>query len=79
MYCTCSLDPDEGEKIIQGVLKSTKNWRQIKIKGKELGISPNWVDSFGGLRLRPDFWPAIGGMDGFYIAILSKDSEETGL
>ena len=34
------------------------------------GISPDWISAEGGLRLRPDFWPDLGGMDGFYIAAL---------
>jgi 16S rRNA (cytosine967-C5)-methyltransferase len=36
------------------------------------GIDPAWVTSEGGLRLRPDYWPDLGGMDGFYIAALTK-------
>ena len=35
-----------------------------------LGIEPGWIDAAGGLRLRPDFWPERGGMDGFYAACL---------
>ena len=30
----------------------------------------DWISAEGGLRLRPDFWPDLGGMDGFYIAAL---------
>ena len=37
-----------------------------------LGIDPAWVDAAGGLRLRPDYWPERGGMDGFYAACLAK-------
>ena len=36
------------------------------------GVDPAWITEEGGLRLRPDYWPEAGGMDGFYIAVLQK-------
>ena len=33
------------------------------------GIEPAWITEEGGLRLRPDYWAELGGMDGFYIAL----------
>ncbi len=36
------------------------------------GVDPSWITVEGGLRLRPDYWPELGGMDGFYIAALTK-------
>ena len=36
------------------------------------GIDEKWITEEGGLRLRPDYWPDLGGMDGFYIAVLRK-------
>jgi len=36
------------------------------------GIDPEWRTEEGGLRLRPDYWADIGGMDGFYIVQLRK-------
>jgi 16S rRNA (cytosine967-C5)-methyltransferase len=38
------------------------------------GVDPAWITAEGGLRLRPDYWPDLGGMDGFYIAVLTKVS-----
>jgi len=35
-------------------------------------LKAEWVDIFGGLRLRPDYWKELGGMDGFFIASLTK-------
>jgi hypothetical protein len=37
-----------------------------------LGLEHAWIDEQGGLRLRPDYWPARGGMDGFYAACLER-------
>ena len=34
------------------------------------GTDPGWVTTGGGLRLRPDYWPERGGMDGFFMARL---------
>lgn len=39
-----------------------------------LGIDPAWITEEGGLRLRPDYWPEQGGMDGFYMALLRKSA-----
>ncbi len=72
LYCTCSLLPEEGESIIEETLKYCFNWKQLIVDVKNFDIDPDWVDSSGGLRLRPDYWKSIGGMDGFYIAMLKK-------
>jgi len=37
------------------------------------GIEPDWITEDGGIRLRPDYWPDLGGIDGFYMALLRKD------
>ncbi len=72
VYCTCSLLPDEGEVQIEDALNRLD---QISIDRQPLdrpGIDPAWKSPEGGLRLRPDYWPERGGMDGFYIAVLRK-------
>ena len=73
LYCTCSLLPSEGEDILKEFLQYSKNWSQVPIEGDNLGINSNWLDSYGGLRLRPDYWQSIGGMDGFYAGILLRE------
>ena len=72
LYCTCSLLPDEGENVINEVLLKSSDWNQIPIDCDKLGIDSDWLDDAGGLRLRPDYWETIGGMDGFYIAMLQN-------
>ena len=37
-----------------------------------LGLDPAWIDPEGDLRLRPDYWPERGGMDGFYAVCVAK-------
>ena len=72
IFCTCSLYPQEGEFLIKRILERHKNWTQKKLDVEKLGLNEAWLDKFGGLRLRPDYWDTEGGMDGFYIAALGK-------
>lgn len=70
VYCTCSLLPDEGEVQIEEALARHPG---LRIEPPVMaGLDPAWITEEGGLRLRPDYWPDLGGMDGFYIAVLTK-------
>ena len=72
VFCTCSLLPDEGEVQIDEALERHPDM-SVDAGALDLpGIDPAWISSEGGLRLRPDFWSDLGGMDGFYIACLRK-------
>ncbi len=70
VYCTCSLFPEEGEDQIEGFLATHQDFEQLPAEAA--GLDPAWRDAKGGLRLRPDYWPERGGMDGFYMALLRK-------
>lgn len=72
VYCTCSLLPDEGEVQIEEALERHPDLVVDKDAANIAGIDPDWTTYEGGVRLRPDFWPELGGMDGFYIAVLTK-------
>jgi 16S rRNA (cytosine967-C5)-methyltransferase len=72
VYCTCSLLPDEGEVQIEEVLKQFPDLSVDRATLDLPGVEPGWMTQEGGLRLRPDYWPERGGMDGFYIACLRK-------
>ncbi len=70
VYCTCSLLPDEGEVQIEEALARHPG---LRVEPPMMaGVDPAWITEEGGLRLRPDYWPDLGGMDGFYIAVLTK-------
>lgn len=73
VFCTCSLLPDEGEVQIDEALSRHKGLRTDRAALDRPGIDSAWITEEGGLRLRPDFWPDLGGMDGFYMAVLRKD------
>ncbi|RUS60124.1 methyltransferase domain-containing protein [Pseudorhodobacter sp. E13] len=68
VFCTCSLLPEEGEAQLAAALARHP---QLTVEPPILpGIDPAWITDQGGLRLRPDYWAEIGGMDGFFMARL---------
>lgn len=74
VFCTCSILPDEGEVQIEEALQRHPDMTVDPGALSLPGVDQVWIGSEGGLRLRPDYWPELGGMDGFYIACLSKAS-----
>ena len=70
VYCTCSLLPEEGETQALAALLRHKGLRSLPAALDLPGIARDWFTMEGGLRLRPDYWAAQGGMDGFYIIAL---------
>jgi 16S rRNA (cytosine967-C5)-methyltransferase len=70
VFCTCSLLPDEGEVQVEDALARHPD---LTIETPMIaGLEPAWITAEGGVRLRPDYWPQSGGMDGFYMAVLRK-------
>ena len=70
VFCTCSLLPDEGEVQVEDALARHSG---LTVETPSVaGIDPDWITPEGGLRLRPDYWAELGGMDGFYMAVLRK-------
>lgn len=72
VFCTCSLLAGEGEAQLDGALMRNPDVEVLPVDQAALGIEPDWITPKGGLRLRPDFWPDRGGIDGFFIAGLRK-------
>jgi 16S rRNA (cytosine967-C5)-methyltransferase len=71
VFCTCSLLRSEGEERVAGFLARTPEATAAAPDAPALGLNPAWADATG-LRLRPDYWPERGGMDGFYAACLVR-------
>lgn len=63
LYCTCSLQKDEGEHQIDRFLKSNLQFERVKIDSY-----PDGQTAEGDIRLLPSY----GDMDGFFIALLRK-------
>ncbi|MGL6208270.1 MAG: RsmB/NOP family class I SAM-dependent RNA methyltransferase [Paracoccaceae bacterium] len=69
VFCTCSLLPQEGEGQLTATLA-----RHPHLEAQRpdlLGIDQSWITQENGLRLRPDYWADLGGMDGFFLARLA--------
>lgn len=72
VFCTCSLLPEEGEARIARFLARHPDASLIPPPCLP-GLDPGW--SAGGmLRLRPDYWAARGGMDGFFVALIRREA-----
>ncbi|WP_126979000.1 RsmB/NOP family class I SAM-dependent RNA methyltransferase [Frigidibacter oleivorans] len=68
VYCTCSLLPEEGEAQIAALRDRHPG---LESALPDAGwIEEGWRSGPDALRLRPDFWPDQGGMDGFFAAAL---------
>lgn len=67
VFCTCSLLPQEGEARARAFRARTADAIPAPLDPGEVGDAA-LIGPGGWLRARPDFWPAIGGMDGFFAA-----------
>ena len=70
VYSTCSLLPEEGEAQLAAALVRHPD---LAVQSADMpGVDPAWWHPDGGLRLRPDYWADIGGMDGFFMARMHR-------
>ncbi len=70
VFCTCSLLPDEGDGQLAAAL--LRHPGLVVDRPEMAGIDPAWITEQGGLRLRPDYWADLGGMDGFFMVRLKR-------
>jgi 16S rRNA (cytosine967-C5)-methyltransferase len=76
VYCTCSLEPEEGEQAIAALLAAESSVRRAPIDAGEVVGLAEIVTAEGDLRTLPCHLPhddpRLGGLDGFYAARLVK-------
>jgi 16S rRNA (cytosine967-C5)-methyltransferase len=76
VYCTCSLEPEEGEEQVSSLLAAESNLRRVPIEPGEVAGLAEIVTADGDLRTLPCHLPhadpRLGGLDGFYAARLVK-------
>ncbi|MEM7240681.1 MAG: RsmB/NOP family class I SAM-dependent RNA methyltransferase [Pseudomonadota bacterium] len=71
VYATCSLFDAEG--IAQAEWAEKKlSLTPAKFDAENFGLSNAFQPAPHCLRLRPDYWPDLGGMDGFFMAKFTK-------
>lgn len=74
VYCVCSVEPEEGQGVVEAFLAADKGVERLPVTGEELCGHADWITGDGDLRTLPFHSPASGveGMDGFYAARLVK-------
>ena len=72
VFCTCSLLPVEGEFQVKAALKRHEGLSVVPVDPVSIGGDADWASAEGGLRLWPDMWADRGGIDGFYMACLTR-------
>ncbi len=76
VYCTCSLEPEEGEEAIAALLAAEPTMRRAPVDAAEVAGLTEILTTEGDLRTLPCHLPhedpRLGGLDGFYAARLVK-------
>jgi 16S rRNA (cytosine967-C5)-methyltransferase len=76
VYCTCSLEPEEGEQAIATLLAAEPALRRVPINPSEVAGLGEIITKEGELRTLPCHLPhadpKLGGLDGFFASRLVK-------
>mgnify|MGYP003886319193 CR=1 FL=1 len=76
VYCTCSLEPEEGEQVVAALLAAESGVRRQPVDSVELGGLAELITAEGDVRTLPSHLPhadpVMAGLDGFYAARLVK-------
>jgi 16S rRNA (cytosine967-C5)-methyltransferase len=76
VYCTCSLEREEGEAVVAALLANEPGVRRIPIEAGEVAGLTEILNADGDLRTLPCHLPhadpRLAGLDGFYAARLVK-------
>ena len=76
VYCTCSLEPEEGEQAVASILASEAGLRRAPVGRDEVAGLDEIVTPDGDIRTLPSHLAhsdsRLGGLDGFFAARLVK-------
>jgi 16S rRNA (cytosine967-C5)-methyltransferase len=72
IYCSCSLQPEEGPQQIARLLAERSPVERLPIAAAEVGGLVELITADGDLRTLPCHLPDRGGLDGFYAARLRR-------
>ncbi|MGL4397138.1 MAG: RsmB/NOP family class I SAM-dependent RNA methyltransferase [Hyphomicrobium sp.] len=77
VYCTCSLEPEEGPERIAAFLAETSDFNVMPVTAEQLGGAAEWITADGYLRTLPihlaDLPEGQRGLDGFFAAVLKRN------
>jgi 16S rRNA (cytosine967-C5)-methyltransferase len=78
VFCTCSLEPEEGESHIAALLRRNPDVRRVPIDAGEIGGLAECITPAGDMRTLPFHLPGptprMSGLDGFFAARLQRRS-----
>jgi 16S rRNA (cytosine967-C5)-methyltransferase len=76
VYCTCSLEPEEGADVVADLLAREPSVRRVPIAAAEVFGEADFINADGDLRTLPYYFTdadsRFAGVDGFYAARLEK-------
>ena len=76
VYCTCSLEPEEGEQVIADLMAQDAGMQRLPIAASEVAGRAEFITADGDLRTLPCHLPdpdaRFSGLDGFYAARLRR-------
>jgi 16S rRNA (cytosine967-C5)-methyltransferase len=76
VYCTCSLEPEEGEDIVSAAIKQDSRVCRRPVTAAEFPVLEEFITPRGDLRTLPCHWPnpdpRLQGLDGFFAARLER-------
>ncbi|MDB5508338.1 MAG: Sun protein [Hyphomicrobiales bacterium] len=79
VYCTCSLEPEEGEQQIAQLLRRNPDLARDPVRAEEIGGLSACITPEGDLRTLPFHLsgdsPRLSGLDGFFAARLVRGSK----
>jgi 16S rRNA (cytosine967-C5)-methyltransferase len=76
VYCTCSLEPEEGEHIVAATIERDQRVHRKPITATDFPELEEFITPLGELRTLPCHWPdpdpRMCGLDGFFAARLER-------
>ncbi len=76
VYCTCSLEPEEGERQVDAFLNRQALFRRVPVEAGEVGGLTDLIDGRGDVRTLPshlhDLAAERTGLDGFFVARMTR-------
>lgn len=78
VYCTCSLEPEEGPAIVAARLAADPGLERVPLAPSDVGGFAELISPDGDLRTLPCHWRDEGGLDGFYAARLRRRTAPVG-
>lgn len=72
VYCTCSLEPEEGPERVEALLRSGAPVERRPLDADEIEAPAEWITPEGDLRTLPCHLSEYDGIDGFYGARLVR-------